>query len=132
MEDGDPEIKDMVEEEREGGCNCKEEKNSGGGVISNFISTMVSKNGHEKVEMEEIKQEEEKGGGIFNNLISGILNHGGGGGEDGKREGNEAEDGGGGGGLIDSLVSHLPPPLADDAAPAPDEASILIHSIIHD
>ncbi|XP_021908740.1 cilia- and flagella-associated protein 251 isoform X2 [Carica papaya] len=37
------------------------------------------------------------------------------------------EGGGGGGGLISNIISHLP-----DAAPSTDEASILIHSIVHD
>ncbi|KAL8120350.1 uncharacterized protein LOC141661552 [Apium graveolens] len=37
-----------------------------------------------------------------------------------------------GNGVIDNILSNLPTPLPDDAAPASDEASILIHSIIHD
>ncbi|GAV73600.1 hypothetical protein CFOL_v3_17084, partial [Cephalotus follicularis] len=39
---------------------------------------------------------------------------------------------GGGGGIIDNIVSHFPISLPGDAAPLPDEASILIHSIVHD
>ncbi|XP_057801139.1 uncharacterized protein LOC131016461 [Salvia miltiorrhiza] len=79
---------------------------------------------------------EAKNGGVFGNFISGILHPSGGGDErEGsaavdEREGSAASDGGGG--LIDNIASHLPAPLSDDAAPATEEASILIHSIIHD
>ncbi|KAJ6750389.1 hypothetical protein OIU85_000968 [Salix viminalis] len=38
----------------------------------------------------------------------------------------------GGGGIIDRIISHFPTSLPDAAAPSTDEASILIHSIIHD
>ncbi|XP_076894059.1 uncharacterized protein LOC143546239 [Bidens hawaiensis] len=34
--------------------------------------------------------------------------------------------------IIDSIVARLPRTLSEDRAPATDEASILIHSIIHD
>ncbi|CAI9113478.1 OLC1v1014088C1 [Oldenlandia corymbosa var. corymbosa] len=46
--------------------------------------------------------------------------------------GGRRGDGGGGGGLVDSLIASLPSSLTEDAAPATDEASILIHSIVHD
>ncbi|CAI0424150.1 unnamed protein product [Linum tenue] len=35
-------------------------------------------------------------------------------------------------GIIDSIVSHLPKSLPEDVAPTNDEASILIHAIVHD
>ncbi|KAM3381191.1 hypothetical protein P3S68_006764 [Capsicum galapagoense] len=34
--------------------------------------------------------------------------------------------------VLGNILSHLPIPLADDAVPATDEASILIHSVVHD
>lgn len=72
------------------------------------------------------------GGGMINNLISNIFHHSESRlGEEEKKH-QQTEDTGGGGSIIKNIVSHLPKPLADDAAPEPDEASILIHSIIHD
>ncbi|CBI18119.3 hypothetical protein VitviT2T_011831 [Vitis vinifera] len=84
------------------------------------------------------------GGGLINNLISNIFNQSD---EDGvHKEDSEEEkahigeqneqvkgkEEGGGGGIIKNLVSHLPASLSEDAAPTADEASILIHSIVHD
>ncbi|XP_019162285.1 PREDICTED: chromo domain-containing protein LHP1-like [Ipomoea nil] len=88
------------------------------------------------------------GGGIINSFISNIFHQSEAG--DGERESNgngesdaenggedeqvkDAEGGGGGGGsisVLDNIVSHLPKPLSDSMAP--EEASILIHSIVHD
>ncbi|GER26652.1 ubiquitin carboxyl-terminal hydrolase-related protein [Striga asiatica] len=171
MEDGLTEISGLVsyggskeegthvgEEEEEGDVGRESEEkeeqdnSGGGGVISNFISALVTKvDGEDEGEEKDgglINQllsnlvspsspkvakdndvcngAEEKGSGVFSNLKS----EGGEGGGDGRvaAEGG----GGGGGGLIDNIVSHLPAPLADAAAPATDEASILIHSIVHD
>ncbi|KAF5196807.1 hypothetical protein FRX31_013606 [Thalictrum thalictroides] len=86
---------------------------------------------------------DEGGGGVFNNLISNIFHQNGSGGDQDKKE-----DGNGvveenkkvkvdkveesGGGIINNIVSNLPISLPEEAAPPPDEASILIHSIIHD
>ncbi|KAI3666926.1 hypothetical protein L6452_41967 [Arctium lappa] len=93
------------------------------------------------------------GGGVINNLISNIFSsNGGGGGEvvekggDGevvvekggggevveKGGGGEVVEKGGGGNTIDNIVSKLPRTLSEDAVPPTDEASILLHSIIHD
>ncbi|KAL6503277.1 hypothetical protein OROHE_023906 [Orobanche hederae] len=114
-----------------------EEQHSNGGVLSNLISGLVQKDNDEKEEKGSLcscgHEEDENGGGIFSNLISGILHQSGGGGGDGggkdaENEQKEARHGG----LIDNIVSHLPTPLADDAAPGTEEASILIHSIVHD
>uniref|UniRef100_A0A7N0TXR8 Uncharacterized protein n=1 Tax=Kalanchoe fedtschenkoi TaxID=63787 RepID=A0A7N0TXR8_KALFE len=44
----------------------------------------------------------------------------------------DAGGGSGGGSIVDNIVSHLPLTLSDDALPATDEASILIHSIVHE
>lgn len=73
-------------------------------------------------------------GGAFN------TDNGGGGGkgedeakiieENEQSEAERAEDGGGS--IIDNIVSHLPASLQENAVPATDEASILIHSIVHD
>ncbi|KAK6152540.1 hypothetical protein DH2020_015175 [Rehmannia glutinosa] len=167
MEDGVLEIKDLVnreEEEEKQRVDAKEieeeDQNPSGGVISNFISALVTKdNDEEENKQEEEKEggiishlisnlvsplslkvmkednvstlgEEKKGGGVFDNLISGILHQSGGekdeGNEKVETEANESK------GLIDNIVSHLPTPLADDAVPATEEASILIHSIVHD
>ncbi|XP_074321724.1 uncharacterized protein LOC141658837 [Silene latifolia] len=87
------------------------------------------------------------GGGVINNIISSIFHRGGGGGENGKQgddqgqiEENKVEGGEtgdkdlskeNGGRNINgaSIISNLVP---DDVAPASDEASILIHSVVHD
>ncbi|CAM8971511.1 unnamed protein product [Rhodiola kirilowii] len=36
--------------------------------------------------------------------------------------------------IVDNIVSHLPPVvlISDDAAPTTDEASILIHAVVHE
>ncbi|XP_027067140.1 uncharacterized protein [Coffea arabica] len=79
-------------------------------------------------------------GGILKGLISNIFHQdqdpGVIGGEERKvkdvNQGAEQVKSERGGGLVESLVSSLPTPLAEDAAPATDEASILIHSIVHE
>ncbi|CAN1134304.1 hypothetical protein LINPERPRIM_LOCUS16178 [Linum perenne] len=38
----------------------------------------------------------------------------------------------GSGGIIENIVSHLPKSLPEDVDPSNDEASILIHAIVHD
>lgn len=79
------------------------------------------------------------GGGIFKGLISNIFHQdqdqGGGGGERKVKDVNQGAEQGKSerrSGFVESLVSSLPTPLAEDAAPATDEASILIHSIVHE
>ncbi|XP_075498946.1 uncharacterized protein LOC142537286 [Primulina tabacum] len=105
MEDGVEDLLDLFGDEEQ------EQHHARGGVIGDLISAFVSKNSAE---------EEDKGQE-----------------KDGKFEENEkspSEEGGGfGSGLMDDLVSHLP--AASDivvAAPSNDEASILIHSVVHE
>ncbi|TXG58885.1 hypothetical protein EZV62_016714 [Acer yangbiense] len=92
-----------------------------GGVIKNVISNLFHSNEaqNEKKNNNEDEEEEEE--------VVKVVE------ENGKVKTEEEEGGGGGGGFIDNIVSHLPASLLDDrAAPTTDEASILIHSIIHD
>ncbi|XP_057463236.1 uncharacterized protein LOC130753195 isoform X2 [Actinidia eriantha] len=121
----------------------EEEEKEGGGLISHFISNYLvsplSPKGcnEKKVEDFETKDERTSGGGgeIVNGVktdeeaaaaavgVGGEIVHG---------VKTEEEGGGGGEAIIDKLVSHLTTNLADDADPATDVASILIHSIVHD
>ncbi|KAJ9543008.1 hypothetical protein OSB04_022715 [Centaurea solstitialis] len=88
---------------------------SGGGVINNLISNIFSSNG---------------GGGGGEEVVE---KEGGGGGEV-VVEGGEKDDDDGGEDAIDNIVAKLPRTLSEDTVPVPatDEASILLHSIIHD
>ncbi|KAL5720938.1 hypothetical protein ACHQM5_013560 [Ranunculus cassubicifolius] len=139
----------------------KDDFEPSGGLLGNFISNLVSpkaKDNEEKVnggdgdgkrkrEDEvigngdvEIENGSAGNGSVFNNLISNIFhkNEGENGGENGVGEENkkvkvdEGEGKGEGGGIINNIVSKLPTSLPEAAAPPTDEASILIHSIIHD
>ncbi|XP_019053286.1 PREDICTED: uncharacterized protein LOC109114699 [Nelumbo nucifera] len=127
----------------------KEEQRKGddGRFINQLLSNLPKTReiDHDKVCFGEVKDEgkEEKdgtkhdvkvesGGGLVNNLISTFLHKSETGTEEnenkkevGKLE--EAESTG----LINNFISNLPS-LPDDHVPATDEASILIHSIIHD
>ncbi|XP_047937954.1 uncharacterized protein LOC125185468 [Salvia hispanica] len=103
--------------------------------ITDIVFSQQNKEREEKVEEESIagnpkeieKTEEEKNcgddsdknGGVLSGLIAGILHP--------TQESDETETS-----LMDNIVSHLPAPLSDDAAPATEEASILIHAIVHD
>lgn len=131
-------------------------------LISNLVSPILSprvresSNKRKADELEsESKQEDKRGdglpsksveefggssggdGGIFKGLISNIFHQDQ---DPGVKErkvkdvnqGAEQVKSESGGGLVESLVSSLPTPLAEDAAPATDEASILIHSIVHE
>ncbi|CAA2979476.1 Hypothetical predicted protein [Olea europaea subsp. europaea] len=153
MEDAVTEIKDLVFSETEekecvestGGVlnnlvsNPKEEE---GGVVNNFISKLISPRSSPRLRGDMDSKEkgddlgfkdesgEDLGGGaggrgFVKNVVSSIFHQSKGGGEEKERVEEKL-------GVIDSLVSHLPTPLADDAVPATDEASILIHSIVHD
>ncbi|XP_073281496.1 uncharacterized protein [Primulina huaijiensis] len=118
MEAGVEDLLDLLGDEEQ------EQHHARGGVkvIGDLISAFVSKNSAEEEdkrrgEMEETSQKQEE--------------------KDGKFEENEkspSEEGGGLGlGLMDDLISHLP--AASDivvAAPPNDEASILIHSVVHE
>lgn len=133
---GDEEVEENVGEERKG--------NEEGGVINNLISNLMSPIGagvqakvKERDDLFEVKDEEKNGGdntesgGIINNLISNIFH------PVENQENNKIEVQGQlteeeSGSVLDNIISHLPTPLADDAVPATDEASILIHSIVHD
>nr|XP_043626769.1 uncharacterized protein LOC122598231 [Erigeron canadensis] len=61
-----------------------------------------------------------------------VVENGGGAGAD--HENNNDKENGGGESIIDDIVAKLPRTLSEDTvtAPEPDEASILLHSIIHD
>ncbi|KAK9196178.1 hypothetical protein WN943_004306 [Citrus x changshan-huyou] len=77
----------------------------GGGLIKNVIPNFFRPSEQAQVTENEKKNEEVK---------------------------KDDEGGGGGGSIIGNIVSHLPTSLPGDVAPTTDEASILIHSIIHD
>lgn len=141
------------------GVKYEEEKISsgGGGLFNQLITNLVnSPKSNQQVEPDVFEAGSEKknggeGGGVINNLISNIFSSngggeeavekdGGGGGEVVKKDGggevvekdgeNDGDDGGGN--TIGNIVSQLPRTLSEDAVPATDEASILLHSIIHD
>ncbi|KAL7133999.1 hypothetical protein ABFS83_12G178800 [Erythranthe nasuta] len=110
----------------------REDNSSGGGTLSELICALVSRDEIEQKEEEEGSNNNRSsggggggGGGIINNLVSEILHQSGE--HDDEDDGNESQLG-----FIDTIISHLPSPLHDDAAPASDEACILIHSIVHD
>ncbi|KAL2546574.1 uncharacterized protein Fot_15807 [Forsythia ovata] len=147
MEDTVTDIKDLVFSENEEKGNV-EEQSSTGGLVNNFISNLISPKSSPRV-MVDCKEKcddfgfkDESGedlgggggddaGGIVKNLVASIFHQSeGGGGEEKDNEEEKVQEKGGG--VIDSLVSHLPTPLADDAAPTTDEATMLIHSIVHD
>ncbi|KAF5941019.1 hypothetical protein HYC85_022186 [Camellia sinensis] len=132
----------------------KEKEEKEGGLITHLISNLVSPPLNEKkVESFEVKDESSNGDGsdskseegagggrIINNLISNLLHRSEA--KEGKEDKNNQneklkdvkteEEGGGKGGIIDNLISQLPTSLADGVAPPTDEASILLHSIVHD
>ncbi|CAN4080690.1 unnamed protein product [Withania somnifera] len=122
-----------------------------GGLINNLISNLLSPRAgeagnKERNDLFDVKDEDNTediegkscddsgGGGIINNLISNIFHptensvESSREGQKGEIKKNEEESAS----VLDNIVSHLPIPLADDAVPATDEASILIHSIVHD
>ncbi|XP_059306912.1 uncharacterized protein LOC132058427 [Lycium ferocissimum] len=135
-------------------------KEEGGGIINHIISNLMSPRAgearnKERNDLFDVKDENKKedtaskveeksgnesgGGGIINNLISNIFhptessvenqeNNSTGQGQKDEMKKTEEESGS----VLDNIVSHLPTPLPDDAVPATDEASILIHSIVHD
>ncbi|XP_073152023.1 uncharacterized protein [Henckelia pumila] len=83
------------------------------GVISDLISAFVAKNDSQEDELKDGKLE------LENEKTP-------------SEEEEEEEEGGGGGGLVDGLISHLLTPEIAVAAPPDDEASILIHSVVHE
>ncbi|CAL5351553.1 unnamed protein product [Camellia sinensis] len=142
------------DKEIDGAERGKEKEEKEGGLITHLISNLVSPPLNEKkVESFEVKDESSNGdgsdskseegvggGGIINNLISNLLHRSEA--KEGKEDKNNQneelkdvkteEEGGGKGGIIDNLISQLPTSLADGVAPPTDEASILLHSIVHD
>ncbi|KAL5809037.1 hypothetical protein ACOSQ3_029728 [Xanthoceras sorbifolium] len=119
---GDVEVFEASENERSKRTKTEKDHVDGGGggsgnggLIKNVISNLFHPNETQAAADKEKKNEEEV---VKNGKVK-----------------TEEEDsgGGGGGGIIDNIVSHLPASLLDDeAVPTSDEASILIHSIIHD
>ncbi|XP_071691041.1 uncharacterized protein [Rutidosis leptorrhynchoides] len=83
-----------------------------GGNINNFISNIFSKNNNGT----EVAVEEKDS--VADAVPAPVVD------DDGQ---NQNDDG-----VIDNIVAQLPRTLSEDAAPAADEASILMHSIIHD
>ncbi|KAM7264497.1 hypothetical protein ACFE04_002180 [Oxalis oulophora] len=93
-----------------------------GGVVGNMLSNLFHKNGGGDEEINKVDDDDEK-----REIVDEV-------------EVEEAEvvvvnvneDSVSGGGIISNIISNLSYSLPDDAAPSSDEASILIHSIIHD
>ncbi|KAJ0089000.1 hypothetical protein Patl1_31418 [Pistacia atlantica] len=90
---------------------------SNGGLIKNVISNFF----HHPTEADEAKDQNEKNNEEEILKIAEENHH--------KKQKTEES---GGVSIIDNIVSHLPTSLREDVAPTADEASILIHSIIHD
>lgn len=115
------EKKDSVEN---GGGDDKEKEE---GLFSHIISNLVSPSSTPGVkEFDEDDLSTSSGSAV--NVDENIQ------GEEEKQhnEQEQSENTGNSGGIIGNIVSHLPTPLTEDAAPEPDEASILIHSIVRD
>ncbi|XP_002323020.2 uncharacterized protein LOC7460393 [Populus trichocarpa] len=96
-----------------------------GGLLDNIISNLVSPSS--KKEQHEVSQARDGGGAAEDQAqkkqkVTVV---------DEESEKVKAEEEGGAG-IIDHIVSHFLTSLPDDAAPTTDEATILIHSIIHD
>ncbi|KAJ4823514.1 hypothetical protein Tsubulata_017891 [Turnera subulata] len=121
-------------EEKEGIHPVEEKREEkGGGLLGHLISNLASPrspraggaiNGEQKVD-------------VFSSPRSGKTNDGDA--EKGKEKEEESVNVGeekgkeeGGGGIIGTIVSNFPTSLPDDAVPTTDEASILIHAIVHD
>ncbi|XP_009804824.1 uncharacterized protein LOC107824352 [Nicotiana tabacum] len=153
---GDEEVEEQIQE-NVGEISEERKESKEGGVINNFISNLMSPragdasnkgknnfldedNKKEDIISEQSDNNGSGSGGIINNFISNIFhpteninaveinqeNSSGEGQKGGVVQENETAS------VLDNIVSHLPTPLADDAVPATDEASILIHSIVHD
>ncbi|OIT31368.1 PREDICTED: uncharacterized protein LOC109208771 isoform X1 [Nicotiana attenuata] len=153
---GDEEVEEQIQE-NVGEISEERKDSTEGGVINNFISNLMSPragdasnngknnfldedNNKEDIASEQSGNSVSGSGGIINNFISNIFhpteninaveineeNSSGEGQKGGVVQENETAS------VLDNIVSHLPTPLADDAVPATDEASMLIHSIVHD
>nr|XP_023875775.1 uncharacterized protein LOC111988215 isoform X1 [Quercus suber] len=146
---GEAEEEKEHDEDRRGSFGEDKSEDKRVGLISRYISNLVSPRSQKagKFTGQRVEDFEVENGGCFK------VEEDVGGGRNGgqlKQGKIEDEDGGGGGfgrgGIIDNLVSHLPASLTgkmstqekesngfdDNAAPTADEASMLIHSIIHD
>ncbi|KAJ6316017.1 hypothetical protein OIU78_019320 [Salix suchowensis] len=149
------------DDDKKGNLPESGEERPSGSLLNHIFSNLVS-NGEADHEGKGGKEEdEEKGGGLLDNIISNLVSRSSKKeGEKEQHEVFQARDGGGttedqaqkkqkvavvdeesekvraeedgGGGIIDRIISHFPTSLPDAAAPSTDEASILIHSIIHD
>ncbi|KAK9154020.1 hypothetical protein Sjap_001500 [Stephania japonica] len=80
----------------------------GGGNINNFITRYFNQNEAHNEVNEKLEETKEGSGAAGDHHLNS------------------------GGGIINNLVSSLPVSLPENVTPAPEEASILIHSIIHD
>ncbi|PWA61174.1 hypothetical protein CTI12_AA358470 [Artemisia annua] len=137
---GDEMINGVKYEEEKDSLSPSPTPKSGGGLFNQLITNLVSPRAsepHEHVfEPESDKKGVENGGGVINNLISGIFSSNDNDEVVDKDGGEVVEDGGAE--VVDNIVAKLPRTLSEDTVPAPatappaDEASILLHSIIHD
>ncbi|XP_042066896.1 uncharacterized protein LOC121810063 [Salvia splendens] len=110
MEKGTTDITDIVFSQQ----NKEREEES---IVGN------PKEEEEEEEKKNCGDDSDQNGGVLSGLIAGIFHP--------SQESDEAEAESSAS-LMDNIVSHLPAPLSDDAAPATEEASILIHAIVHD
>nr|GEW85215.1 hypothetical protein [Tanacetum cinerariifolium] len=103
--------------------------NSGGGLFNQLINNLVSPRASEPHD-HVFDPESDKNG-----HVPGIFSCNGGD-EVVDNDGGEVVDKDGGAEVVDNIVAKLPTTLSEDtvpaAAPPADEASILLHSIIHD
>nr|GEW25463.1 hypothetical protein [Tanacetum cinerariifolium] len=129
---GDEMINGVKYEEEKDSLSPSPKPNSSGGLFNQLINNLVSPKAsepHEHVFDPESDKNggENSGGGVINNLISGTFSRNG---------GDEVVDKDGGAEVVDNIVAKLPRTLSEDtvsaSAPPTDEASILLHSIIHD
>ncbi|KAF9592321.1 hypothetical protein IFM89_014229 [Coptis chinensis] len=160
VDEEDQVIREANGEKGEKNEDEKEKENGGFSIINNFISTFVSPltpksrenvgDGDGDGETKRKREDETQkgvdrgngGGGAFSSLVSNFFHPSEGGEQEKKEEGNgvveenkkaKVEEEDGGGGIINNIVSKMPISLPEEAtAPPTDEASILIHSIIHD
>ncbi|GMN20942.1 hypothetical protein TIFTF001_045408 [Ficus carica] len=123
--------------------DTEEEEKRSGGIIANLISNLVSPLSPKAGQVSSAQNGEEAGqnGQVssVSNLISNLFHHSADGkqGDDLKKkkvdnEGKEKDEETGLVGIIDTIVSHFPTSIPDNAVPTTDEASLLIHSIVKD
>ncbi|XP_062095019.1 probable methyltransferase PMT26 [Humulus lupulus] len=95
-----------------------------GGLITDFISNLVSPSSPKTGEFS--AQKGESPNGVSKSEDENGIRE--------KKTDGEKENGGGGsgGGIIETIVSRFPTSIPDDVVPTPDEACILINSLVKD